>query len=103
MEAGVVVLETRDGVVVVVVTVGDGVDVVVVTVTGDGVVVVVVMAGEGVVVVVVIVISPSFSRISRLLPTSLACLVAGMSCPPELEDGVLAISVKMNEQEEDRH
>ena len=93
MEAGVVVLETRDGVVVVVVTVGDGVDVVVVTV----------IAGEGVVVVVVVVNSPSFSRVSRLLPPSLACLVAGMSCSPEPEDGVLAISVKMNEQEEDRH
>ena len=103
MDAVVVVLVIRDGVVEVVGTVGDGVDVVVIVMAGDGVVVVVVIAGEGVVVVVVV--SPSFSPVSRLLPTPLACLVAGVSCPPELllEDGVFAISVKVNEQEEDKH
>ena len=104
MDAVVVVLVTRDGVVVMVRSVGDGVDVVVVTVVaGDGVVVVVMMVGEGVVVVVVV--SPSFSPVSCFLPLPLACLVAGVSCPAELllEAGVLAISVNRNEQEGDKN
>ena len=104
MDAVVVVLVTRDGVVVMVKSVGNRVDVVVVTlVAGDGVVVVVVIVGEGVVVIVII--SPSFFSVSCLLPPPLACLVAGVSCPAELllEAGVLAISVNAKEQEGDKN
>ena len=90
----VLLVAAGEGVVVVVMGAGEGVDIVVIAVVaGDGTVVIVMLVGEGV--VIVITVFPSFSLVSLLLLPSLACLVAGVSCPEELllADGVLTISV----------